>query len=141
MIRKKQEFYGMRKTILSILVLFLAFDANAVEQCTRVYDEAIVALSDIQQRLENIENQNAYEESVKARFDTVSALLKDSDACEKPKQMDAKFIEDWQKMYMALVSLQATAQLCAFSGFSNWAESRQQDLSSFGHVKNVSLKL
>lgn len=130
----------MKKIILFIAVISLTLNVNAVEQCLDVYDKAAVALNNIQQQLEKVDSKNAYEQNVKARFDTVGALLKSSETCEKPTQMQAQFIEGWQQMYRALTSLQATAQLCAFSGFSNWVESKEQDLTVFKYAKSVSRK-
>ena len=129
---------GFRKFFALISTLFFSASLYAEEQpCKEVFRLANKNLSLIEARLQKVESKRDYESSVKDRFSKIEGLLLDSERCKKPEVMTARFIDDWQQMYMTLSALQVSAQLSAFREFDNWLELKEQDLTAFEYAQNA----
>lgn len=124
----------------SVLALLLVLSTAQVQAAHHVdCDENIATITQqlqrIEQELHNTRTKHEYQASVKKRFEVVDKLLLLSGQCIANGNGEIETAKQWYQIKMTLASLQASAQVSAFTKFDDWLTAKELDLSAFENAK------
>lgn len=124
--------------VLGVCCLLVAMMAKAETygyRCDKNFTDIQAALETIEQELKKTTTRVEYQESVKQRFDRVENLLTLVTTCIDTGQMERENARQWHQLKMTLASLQASAQVSAFTKFDDWVTAKELDLSAFENAR------
>ncbi|CAA0091957.1 Uncharacterised protein [BD1-7 clade bacterium] len=131
---------GVMKIGLTCFFMFAALHAIA-QECHEAYKPAVSHLQSVEEQLHRVTNKNEYQRNVRERYDTIELLGFVAEACANEKTLTALQRDRWLQMRDVLLHLRASARASAFTKFSDWIASKNEDLNACLLITNASVQV
>ena len=118
------------KRVMQYLCAYTVFMVPIVYAgtCEDSYQPSLEQLNNIEKNLQTTNTLEAYQQSVKERYDVVEEMLIVATTCSRNDQLSTEAMFKWEQLSLAFSSLQASAQASAFTKFKDWIAARETDL-------------